>query len=75
MRISLRLIVSLVVAVSVVACFFAYVQVGQEKERHSDELDRRSRLLAESLQETIGPLIEKGPSGDLERLLGENGDS
>ena len=69
MRISLRLIVSLVIAVSAVACFYAYVQVGQERERQSDELDRRSRLLAESLQETIEPLIEKGPSGDLERLV------
>ncbi|MBI5631324.1 MAG: trehalose-6-phosphate synthase [Elusimicrobia bacterium] len=69
MRITLRLILSLVVAVGTVAAFSAYFQVGQEKQRQEDELARRSRLLAEGLQETLEPLVQKGSSEKLQRLV------
>ncbi len=69
MRITFRLILSLVVAVGTVAAFSAYLQVGQEKQRQEDELARRSRLLAEGLHETLEPLVQKGPSEKLQRLV------
>ncbi|MEK7747165.1 MAG: hypothetical protein AAB576_10900, partial [Elusimicrobiota bacterium] len=69
MRITFRLILSLVIAVGTVAAFSAYFQVGQERQRQEDELARRSRLLAEGLHETLEPLVQKGPSEKLQRLV------
>lgn len=69
MRITLRLIVSLVVTVAVVAGFSAYFHVQQERSRLKDEMERRSRLLAESLQESVLPAIQMGFSVNLERLV------
>ncbi|MBI4346238.1 MAG: trehalose-6-phosphate synthase [Elusimicrobia bacterium] len=69
MKITLRLILSLIVAVGAVAAFSAYFQVGQERHRQEEELARRSRLLAEGLQETVEPLVQKGPSERLQRLV------
>ena len=69
MRITLKLIVSLVVVVASVASFSAFFQVRQEKQTQQDELERRSRLLAQSLSESITPLLEKGPSKGLQRLV------
>jgi trehalose 6-phosphate synthase len=69
MRITLRLIISLVVVVASVALFSAYFQVRLEKTKQQEELERRSRLLAESLQETVEPLLPKGPSKNLARLV------
>lgn len=69
MRITFRLIVSLIVAVGLVAGLFAFSQVRQERSKQQDELERRSRLLAESLQESVEPLLSKGPSPGLQRLV------
>lgn len=68
-RITLRLIVALVIAIALVAWLSAYVQVGQEKHTLQEELERRSRLLAESLQESVEPLLPNGPSAGLRRLV------
>jgi hypothetical protein len=69
MRITLRLIVSLVITVAVVAGFSAYFHVQQERSRLKDEIERRSRLLAESLQESVQPAIQTGSSVNLQRLV------
>ncbi len=69
MRITLRLIVALVVTVAVVAAGSAYFHVEQERLRLNDEMERRSRLLAESLQESVQPAIEAGASANLQRLV------
>jgi trehalose-6-phosphate synthase len=68
-RITVRLIVALVIAIALVAWVSAYFQVGHEKHALQDELERRSRLLAESLQESVEPLLPKGPSAGLRRLV------
>jgi len=68
-RITLRLIISLVLAVAAVAAIFAYQQARQEKERQRDELERRSRLLADSLRESVEPLLEQGTTDRLPRLV------
>ncbi len=69
MRITFRLIFSIVLAVGAVAAVSAYIQVGQEKIRQEEELARRSRLLAEGLEGTLAPLLLRGPSGELQRLV------
>jgi trehalose-6-phosphate synthase len=69
MRITFRLIVSLVVTVAVVAVCSAYFHVQQESSRLNDEMERRSRLLAESLQESVQPAVQKGLSVNLQRLV------
>ncbi|MFO1475297.1 MAG: trehalose-6-phosphate synthase [Verrucomicrobiota bacterium] len=69
MRITLRLIVALVVTVTAVAVCSAYFHVQQESSRLNDEVERRSHLLAESLQESVEPAIQKGFSVNLQRLV------
>ncbi|MEW6325364.1 MAG: trehalose-6-phosphate synthase [Nitrospirota bacterium] len=73
MRITFRLIVSLVVIVTVVVTIFSFVQTRQEKARLSDELERRSAILAESLQETVEPLMGKGSSARLQKIVDKFG--
>ncbi len=69
MQITLRLIFSLVIVVTLAVSLFAFLQVRQEKTRLSDELERRAGILAESMQETVEPLLAKGPSKNLQRIV------
>src|SRR3974390_3337800 len=69
MRITLRLIVALVVTVALVAVGSAYFHVERDRARLKDEIERRSRLLAESLQQSILPANSTGLSDDLQRLV------
>jgi trehalose 6-phosphate synthase len=69
MRITLRLIISLGVAVAVVTSFFAYTQVRQERGRLVRDLERRSQLLAESLQEAVEPLLAAADKDNCQRLV------
>ncbi|MBI5203242.1 MAG: trehalose-6-phosphate synthase [Elusimicrobia bacterium] len=69
MRITFRLIISLAVVVASVALGSSFIQVRLERAKQQEELERRSRLLAESLQETIEPLLAKGTSKQLTRLV------
>jgi trehalose 6-phosphate synthase len=68
-RITFRLIISLIVGVTVVAFIFAYLQVKEEKQRMRDELEKRAEVVAESLAETVAPLVEKRSTKDLERIV------
>jgi len=69
MRISFRLIFSLIIGVSLVAFVFAYYQVRAEKRGLRSDLETRAAILAESLEETITPLLEKRSRKDLQRLV------
>src|SRR3989339_302679 len=69
MRLTFRLIASLLVVVASVASFSAYYQARQERRHQNEELARRSLVLAQSLQETVEPLLAKGPSKRLQRLV------
>ena len=51
MKITFRLVVSLVLVVAFVAVSFSFYQVVEERIRLTSELERRTILLAESLQE------------------------
>src|SRR3972149_4113640 len=45
------------------------MQVRQEKERLTIDLQRRTSLLGESLKETVEPLLEKGRSERLQKIV------
>lgn len=69
MKITLRLVVSLVLVVGLVAAGFSFYQVREEKIRLTSDLERRSIILAESLQEVVIPLAGSESPGKLDRLV------
>jgi len=69
LRINVRIIISIVVVISVLVLLFTLMQVRQEKERLTIDLERRASLLGESLRETIEPLVEKGRPERLQKIV------
>jgi len=69
MRLSFRLIVSLIFAVTIVSVLFALYQVQADNRARRNDLEKRAQLMAESLQETVQPLLAKGAQGTLQRLM------
>ena len=62
MKITLRLIVSLIFVATLVAAIFSYYQVQNEKERLTTELTLRASVLAESMEGSVTePLLSKSP--------------
>ncbi|MBI4397018.1 MAG: hypothetical protein HY548_07985, partial [Elusimicrobia bacterium] len=59
MRITLRLIVSLVFAVAAVATLSSLLQIRRERETREDTLERRSLLLAARLQDRLDPHLQE----------------
>ncbi len=57
MKITLRLIISLILAAAAVASVFSYLQVQNERDRLVQELDVRASILAEGLQESVKELL------------------
>jgi trehalose-6-phosphate synthase len=53
MKITLRLLLSLVIVVAIVTAILSYYQVNQEKRRMTVDLDRRAAILADSLKESV----------------------
>src|SRR5262249_5429068 len=74
MRLSFRLVCSLVVVLALVSLLFSYVQFRGEKQALRQDLRKRSQILAESLQESIEPALEKSSRRDLQRLVERFGD-
>ena len=69
MKITVRLVVSLVLVVGLVAGGFSFYQVRTERIRLTSELERRTSILAESIQESVTPLILSDSSRKLNRLV------
>jgi trehalose 6-phosphate synthase len=69
MKITIRLIVSLVLVVALAVFAFSLYQVNNEKDRLAQDLERRSLILAESLQESIAPLIQSNAIAKLNRIV------
>jgi len=69
MRLSFRLIVSLVVAVTLVSILFAFYQVRTDNRTRRTDLEKRAQVLAESLQETVEPLFARGAKANLQRIV------
>src|SRR5260370_19447066 len=69
MRMSLRLILSLVAAVTVVSVLCALYHVAAEDRSRRNELEKRAQVLAESLQETVQALLAKNSQDELQRIV------
>ncbi|MDA8325797.1 MAG: trehalose-6-phosphate synthase [Nitrospiraceae bacterium] len=69
MKITARLIVSLVLVVAAVTAIFSFYQVDKEKSRMADDLERRTAILADSLRESVATLVEAGLPARLNRLV------
>jgi trehalose 6-phosphate synthase len=74
MKITIRLVVSLVVVVAAVTLAFSLYQVDREKERLTFDLQRRSAVLADGLQESLAPLVQYyGSAARLKRIVNRFG--
>ena len=69
MRITLRIILSVFFVISTIVVLFTVLQVRQEKERMSLDLERRAAVLGESLKEAVEPLVEKGRLDRLQKIV------
>lgn len=69
MRITLRLILSLVFIITVVVAGFTYWQVRQERLALLDEMKRRASVLATGLQDTIEPVLAGSDRSKLTRIV------
>ncbi len=69
MKITIRLVVSLVLMVGLVAAGFSFYQVREERIRLTSDLERRSIILAESIQESVVPLIRADSPEKLNLLV------
>jgi len=72
-RLSLRLILSLVFGISLVTFFVARNLVRAEKNGLRSDLERRAGILAESLQEIVEPALERGSREQLRHIVGRFG--
>src|SRR5690242_5789744 len=69
MKLSFRLIPVLAIAITLVTFTVARNQVRSEKRALRADLERRSQILMESLQETVEPVLQSGTTGPLQRLV------
>ncbi|OGR95834.1 MAG: hypothetical protein A2016_00635 [Elusimicrobia bacterium GWF2_62_30] len=68
MKITFRLILSLIVVVVTVAIISAWFHVRQEREKLYEEVRSQSALLAESFKESVRHNLETGNSSGLQKL-------
>jgi len=69
MKITLRLIFFIVLMIALGAAGFAYWHAQQEEQRLKNELERRASVIADSLKESIQPLLPAGASAGLQRIV------
>jgi alpha,alpha-trehalose-phosphate synthase [UDP-forming] len=69
MKITIRLIVSLLFVVALVAVIFSFYQARSEKIRLTSDMERRAIILAESLQEAVVPLVQSNSLSKLTSLV------
>ncbi len=69
MRFTLRLVAAIWLSTLAVVAGFAYLQVLEERQRLTQDLERRAMLLGEGLKEAVEPALGRGSRGALERLL------
>src|SRR3989344_4086456 len=69
MKITLRLITSLLIVTTFVAGSFSYVQYRAEKNRLVRELERRVVILSDTLKESLESRLESGDRSKISRVL------
>jgi trehalose 6-phosphate synthase len=75
MRMSLRLILSLVVGVTLLSFLFAVFQVKAEKRGLQKELENRAAMEGENLQERVDPLLNPRRQKHLQAVVTDLGSS
>jgi trehalose 6-phosphate synthase len=68
-RLSLRLILSLVIGISLVTFIISRNQVRSEKRGLRTDLEHRASILAESLGELVEPAVERDSHAQLRRIV------
>jgi len=69
MRFTVRLVAAIWLAALAVIGAFAYLQIVEERERLTQDLERRAALLGEGLREAAEPALARGSVPAIERLL------
>ena len=69
MKITIRLIFFLVVVIAVAASSFSFWQAREEESRLKNELERRASVIADSLKESIEPLLLNTSPESLKRIV------
>jgi len=70
MKITLRLIFSLIAIVAVVAFIFSFTQATQEESRLKADLEKRASFVADSLRVSVEPLLlMDGNTSSLQRIV------
>ncbi len=69
MKITVRLIVSLIIAIAAVAFGFTYYQVSVEEQQLQTELSRRAVLLGDGLHESVVSLVQSDAREKLKRIV------
>ena len=69
MRLSFRLTLYLVVGITLVSFVVARYQMSEEEQGQRADLGRRAAVLAESLQEIVEPILEKGTPRQLQPIV------
>src|SRR5262249_56739988 len=68
MRLSLRLILSLIGGVTAVSLIFAIYQAGTEMQAERIDVQRQALVLAESQQRLVEPLVQNNAFSDLQAV-------
>jgi trehalose-6-phosphate synthase len=74
MRLSFRLICSLVLVLALVSILFSYAQFWADKQRRRAELQNNTRDIATSFEASVGLALEKGSQRDLQRIVARPGE-
>jgi trehalose-6-phosphate synthase len=69
MRTTLKIVLPLIVSVASVSLLFAAYQVRNERRILRNDLSRRAEILAESLQESVERVLDRGQEKNLQRLV------
>jgi trehalose 6-phosphate synthase len=69
MRLTLRLVLSLVLGLALVSLAFSYYEVRADKTQLRKDLDHRAEVLAESLEQNAAPLLTAGSTKELQRMV------
>src|SRR3989338_1693903 len=69
MRITLRLIFFLVFVIATAAGGFSFWQASKEESRLKNELERRANIIADSLRESIEPLLSNSTADPVKRIV------
>ncbi|MBI5298674.1 MAG: hypothetical protein HY877_00025 [Deltaproteobacteria bacterium] len=69
MKITFRLIISIIMAVTLIAAVSSYFNVQSERKRLENELEHRAWLVTEGLKESVNALINQKPPDKLNKMI------